>query len=391
MQHGTEQQTRERELEARLAECEEMLDAIRTGAIDALVISGQDGERVYTLKGAELPYRILVESMNEGALTLTGEGMVLYSNSRFADMVRMPLERVIGASFLSFVLPDNHALCAELFTEGLVAGSRGEIRLRAGTDAVIPAILSFRPLGVNGMTGISLVVTDITEQKEAEQSLRSMRDRLRSLATELTRAEERERKRIATYLHDRIGHTLALAQFRIEDLQGRIPSRDHDEDFDTVLKSIAQAIDETRTLTAQLYPPVLYELGFAAAVDWLGEQIHRQYGVRVEVSAGKTYQSLQNELRGTLFQAVRELIFNAVKHASPTLVTVNIDQQEETIQVAVEDNGAGFDVRKLNSPAAKGFGLFSLRERITVMGGTLDISSNEGEGTRAVLRMPSSV
>ncbi len=215
------------ELQARLAECEETLRAIRGGEVDALVVNGPEGECVYTLRGAEQPYRILVESMNEGALTLTGDGMVLYSNSRFAEMAGFPLERVIGASLLDFIVPEEHDELRSLIAFGGAKGSRKELRLKRNDGSLSPVILSFRPFSAGTVPGVCVVVTDIAEQKRAEENLLTMQNRLRSLATELTMAEERERRRIASYLHDRIGQSLALTQFRLEAFKDALPAHDY--------------------------------------------------------------------------------------------------------------------------------------------------------------------
>ncbi|MHB9029102.1 MAG: PAS domain-containing sensor histidine kinase, partial [Candidatus Latescibacterota bacterium] len=342
------------------------------------------------LKSAELPYRILVESMNEGALTLTSEGMILYSNFRFAEMVRTPLEQVIGASFLSFVSPEGFPFSRDLFEKGKVEGSRGEVRLKTGDNASSSAVLSFRPFNLEGVTGVCLVVTDITAQNAAEQNLLSMRDRLRSLAAEMSLSEERERRRIASFLHDRIGPTLSLSQFRLEALQDTINAPDYNQEFNEIRGNISRAIDETRSLTGQLYPQVLYGLGLSAAVDWLGEQIEREYGVKVAVLAGNSYRSLSTDLRGFLYHSARELVYNAVKHAGASAITITIGRDNGMIHITVEDNGKGFDASKIESSMdfSGGFGLFSIRERLSILGGKMEISSEIGKGSRFILTVP---
>jgi PAS domain S-box-containing protein len=377
------------EMRMRLEECEETLNAIRTGAVDALVIQTSEGERVFTLRSAELPYRLLVESMNEGALTLTHEGVILYSNAQFADMVKAPLEQIIGEQIFSFVLPEDRQQCREFMEKGETNSIRGEIRLRIGDGGPAPAVFSFRPLVLEEITGISLVVTDIAAQKAAEAELRNLRDRLRALATETAKTEERERRRIASYLHDRIGPILSLSQFRLEVLQDAIQMSNHTKDLEEIRNNISQAINETRTLTAELYPPVLYTLGLPAALDWLKEQIGREYDVRISISA-RNYHRLESGLEGFLFHAVRELMFNAVKHAQATSIAVRVAIEDNTILVAVDDNGKGFDVSMIESirDLTHGFGLFSIRERLSVLEGNMEIVSHPGEGARITIRMP---
>ncbi len=151
-----------------------------------------------------------------------------------------------------------------------------------------------------------------------------------------------------------------------------------------------QAIDETRSLTVELYPPVLYELGFAAAMEWLGEQLFREYRLRVTVRVQGSYRSLENELRGMLFQAVRELLLNVVKHARATTAQITIHRDENVFRITVEDDGQGFDVALLDAPhdESGGFGLFNIRERLNSIGGSLEIESEVGRGTRAFIIVP---
>ncbi len=160
-----------RELEARLREAEETLEAVRKGEVDAFVVSGPNGDQVYTLKGADHPYRELVQDMHEGALTLSPDGLIGYSNRRFADLVRTPLNQVIGSSIENYVDGADLAKVKALLREGAVAGSKGEITLRTRGGGSVPVFLSFSPLEIDELSVVCLVVTDLTEQKRADEIL----------------------------------------------------------------------------------------------------------------------------------------------------------------------------------------------------------------------------
>jgi PAS domain S-box-containing protein len=156
------------ELQARLAEAEETLRAIRGGQVDAILVSGAEGEKVFTLEGAEQPYRLFIETLNEGTVTLLADGTIAYCNRRFAEMVRMPLEEVIGSSFWQFLSAQEEPLFQSLLEGAGSKGSKAEFSLLGRDGKLVPAQLSVRPLEENHFRGFCLVVMDLTEQKDAE-------------------------------------------------------------------------------------------------------------------------------------------------------------------------------------------------------------------------------
>lgn len=163
------------DLRARLEEAEETLRAIRSGEVDALVVSGPQGEQVYTLKGADHTYRVLVEGMNEGAVTMTTEGDILYCNDRFGKMVGAPLEQVIASSIYRFVVPADQPLFDALLRGGSPKNGRGEFALRAGDGTLVPVYLSFIILQMEGLPVVCMMATDLTEQKRHEEVVASER------------------------------------------------------------------------------------------------------------------------------------------------------------------------------------------------------------------------
>ncbi len=176
-----------KELQVRLAEAEETLRAIRTGEVDALVLAGPKGEQVYTLQGAETPYRLLMESMSEGALTLSLDGTVLYCNRCFAELVQTPAEQVIGSSFFRFVAATQRPDLRSLVSQALPGIAKGEYTLCAGKEGntSVAAQLSLRRLELSGMTVLAVVATDLTERKQHEEKLRALNAQLQERIAEL--------------------------------------------------------------------------------------------------------------------------------------------------------------------------------------------------------------
>lgn len=230
---------------------------------------------------------------------------------------------------------------------------------------------------------------EMTRQRE-EESLR-YQAQLRSLSSELSLTEERERRRIATQLHDRIGHALTTAAMRLRLLQSQ--NAGGDQSAKTVREIhglIEQSIADTQSLTFELSPPILYDLGLEAALDWLAEQTRNQHGIDVSIIDDMHDKPIAESLRVLLFQATRELIFNVVKHAGASRATISISREDDAVRVVIEDNGGGFDPEQLKSGSGKkgGFGLFSIRERLAHQGGRLEISASPGCGTRITLLSP---
>lgn len=174
------------DLRARLAEADETLNAIRNGEVDAVVVPGPRGDQLFTLKGADEPYRVLVEEMNQGAVTLSADGSILYCNRRFADLLTTPREEIVGLTFETFVARSERAKFAALLEAGRTGGHAGEITLRAGDASEVPLQLSLGPLPANSAAAICLVATDISESREKEA-------RLHKTMADLVEAEQESR------------------------------------------------------------------------------------------------------------------------------------------------------------------------------------------------------
>ena len=160
------------ELTSRMMEAEETLRAILGGEVDGLVVSTVEGDRVFTIAGAEHPYRVMVETMNEGAVTLASDGTILYCNQRFADIVKGSLEKVIGSSIYQYLSSTNLQLFEALVARGLKGNSKVELALETGGESSAPVFLSVSPLQPTDMPGaVCMVVTDLTEQKRNEEIL----------------------------------------------------------------------------------------------------------------------------------------------------------------------------------------------------------------------------
>ncbi len=218
----------------------------------------------------------------------------------------------------------------------------------------------------------------------AEESLRAAALEMSSMES---RIEERERHFIASDLHDFVGQNLALMLFKSAALRKDISSPELLGRLEEIRELIGKTIQYTRSLTVELSPPILSQLGFVAAVKSLAEGIQKTYGIRTIVLDDGRLKQTDDEMRYLLFRIVRELLMNIVKHAQASDVKICLAGSDNIIHIAVEDNGIGFDTEKV-SGRDKGFGLFTIRVRLKRLGGYFEIDSRPGSGTKAVLSAP---
>ena len=226
--------------------------------------------------------------------------------------------------------------------------------------------------------------------KQSEKKLLEYQKQISSLTSQLTLIEEQERRRFATYLHDQIGQALFISKIRLEMLQKSLSSTDNVKALGEILKIIEQVIKDTRSLTFELSPPILHQLGLEAALEWLVEQMKGQDGVMASFKDDKKPKPLNDDMLILLFQAVRELLINVAKHARARKVKISTSRYNKHIRVSVEDDGIGFSTSKIYSGRYKNncFGLFSIEERLDHLGGHFEIESHPSYGTRITLTAP---
>ena len=264
----------------------------------------------------------------------------------------------------------------------------------------------FPLVDVNGQIyGVAAISHDITERKQVEQELyilnKTLEDRvtertaeaeqralqLRQLAAELTLAEQRERQRISLVLHDGLQQILVAAKFQIALLE---KTKDVQRLTSDLAGLIDDGIETSRSLTAELSPPILQQGGLVPALEWLVKWMRDKHGLTVSLASHGKIESAPEAVVILLFQSARELLFNVAKHAGVRTARVVVMQEADRIQVDVEDEGVGFDPVQLHGEGAKsrGMGLFSIQERLNYLGGSLEIDSAPGCGSRFKLITP---
>ncbi|MBW1709365.1 MAG: PAS domain S-box protein [Deltaproteobacteria bacterium] len=231
---------------------------------------------------------------------------------------------------------------------------------------------------------------DVTERILAENKILKYQEQLRVITWELSLAEERERRRIAIDLHDKVGQTLAMSQFNLKRLHQAVGSNDINASLENIIQLLDVAISDMRSLTFDLSPPALYELGLDAALDELADQLQQEYGLPITVKDDGQSKPMSENARVILYRATRELMLNVVKHAQARQMIVSINKKNGKISVEVSDDGVGFNTTQIFKRLArtKSLGLLSIRERLNPLNGEMDIISTPGKGTVVTMKLP---
>jgi two-component system NarL family sensor kinase len=382
-------------LRARVQELEETFSAIKRGRVDAVVINGADGDQVFTLQGAEHPYRVLVETMNEGAATLDKDGTVLYGNASFARILGVPLEDVIGTPLQKYFTLQEQLKLRALIGDGLEGESRGEVSLARSDGQRRLVRFSLSPVHDFGIRTICVVATDMTELSGANEALKSSEDTLRNLSGRLLRLQDEERRRISRDLHDVTGQKLALLSM---DLSGILKKKIIAKDEDTnrlLLESISLSNEvnkEIRTLSYLLHPPLLDELGLPSAVEWFTQGFENRTGIHVSVDIPSSMVRLAPDVEVALFRIVQESLANVHRYSGSATAYVRARSDAGEVRLEIGDFGKGMSeeskIPNRTSVAPLGVGIQGMKERLRQLSGTLEIISHPGKGTLVTAILP---
>jgi len=378
---------------------------------DQVAIALQRIQAKREISEAEKRFRGLADAMPQLVWTAGPDGRIDYFNRRMTEFSHQE-------GLKAAIHPEDWLRTREAWQRGIQSGMRYEIehRLRR-EDGGFRWFLS-RAVPVCDEAGRVIkwygTSTDVNDQKQAEQSLRMSRDELdhkvrertaelvtlladlersrddlRKLASELVLAEERERRRIATVLHDEICQTLAVARMRVDMLQKMAVDEQSSKTVQEAKDFLVQSIQETRALMNDLGNPLLFDMGVSAACESLADRLMAYHPIRIRCDIRDSFKDLDPEVNVFLFQVIRELLNNVIKHSGARNAQVLLRVDDGRIQATVKDDGMGFDSQTLGAPTAEGgFGLFSIRERLMAFKGDLRIESTPQTGTVVAASLP---
>jgi two-component system NarL family sensor kinase len=373
------------ELKSRLAETEETLRAIQEYMVDAFVVNREQGIQVVTLNESEIPYRMMVESMNEGAITLIPDGTIFYCNGRFGQMIEKDCEKLVGTPIQALIVPEEKNRFEECLRQARTGGRREEFNLLNGHGERVPVQLSIYHLGTEQTSGIAILATNISERIQAEE-------KIRTLASKLTLVEQEERHRISQVLHDDLQQRLFAIKAQLSFLhdffeKDKVSAAAYLE-LDQIQASLSESIAITRNLSIDLNPVVLHGEGLAEAMTWLAFRMKEQYGLHIDLQAKETFSHLDHHVRMLLFQAIRELLFNVVKHSGILEANVILEKVDGRARIIVSDAGQGFNAEEIMKDVKIAHGLLIVQDRLSLLGCPMDVLSKPGAGTRIIIRLP---
>ncbi|SEA39467.1 PAS domain S-box-containing protein [Desulfuromusa kysingii] len=351
--------------------------------------------RKHQLVKLKTKYQSLLETIPHGIIELDTEGIITYSNNAFKQMVGREDAPPEGLNLKDLLKPVEDESCSgECLTNFLhnklsTASCKAKVSSHTGRIFDVQLDWSYKYNENRDVIGFILIATDMTERNQAEEKLKRYQVQLRSLSSQLSLVEARGRRKIATELHDNLGQNLVLAKFKIKSLKSMNSSPQLTSELNSVEQSIEAAISFARSLTAEVSPLILYSLDFESSVEWLADNILAPCQIKFRIKTDDALEELSEDTQVLLFEAVRELFVNIVKHAQAKNVHIYLKNIPEGLQVQVEDDGRGF----VYDPESEledysGFGLFSIRERIKYLQGKIRILTSLGQGTCVQFQVP---
>ena len=340
------------------------------------------------LRDGEVRFRTIFESFSIGIALMDGKGRIVETNPALQALLGYDQDELLHRELTEFFQAEGVVKCQNCFNE-LVEGKPGPHLMEAEyrrKDGRLSwgrlSVSSFQGAGRGGQVAISLL-EDISERKQSEEKLRDYQEKLLAVAQQLSLAEETERRRLADGFHDDVGQLLALVQIKLGSLRQSV-SPDQTESLDEIRQILGQTIRSVRSLGGELSPPVLYELGFESAIEWLGEKLQEQHGIQFSVMVDRSPKPLSDEVRVFLFHLVRDLLANIVTYAKPSNVSILLNGTDTEMRITIENDwSAESPLLTSDHPW-----IFSIRERLRYLGGSLEVEFGPGRTTRISLLVP---
>jgi PAS domain S-box-containing protein len=354
----------------------QIIDAIRSGCVDAFVIEDREGHTVYTLQNADLPYSTLVQRMHQGAAMLNANGEVIYCNPSLAALFGTSGESLIGTRLIDLVQPDDVLVLQQLLEGRQVDAREGEVRLRKTDNSVLAARLSLTALsGDRSITGV--LVTDLTTEKENAE-----------LASRIQRLQDEERRNIARELHDSVGQllaavTMSLASARTEASKSNSSVAAMLDDSSVM---VAQVSKEIRTISHLLHPPLLDVAGLCSAIRWYVDGFSERSHIKVDLDLAADLGRLSTDAEIAIFRVVQECLTNIYRHSGSGWCSLKLERQPDVLLLEIRDSGCGIP-NPSNGVRPTGVGLRGMEERLRQLGGSLTIDS-DADGTTIVAMLP---
>ncbi len=328
-------------------------------------------------------------------ITLTApDHRLIEANNTFQKMLGYSRQELVGMLVSDITHPEDNVWEEDLRKNLYQLKEKRIIEKRfiRKDGSTIWVQLAISPvLDDNGLPKYAIGMSeDITNRKKAEEQVLQDQEQLRRLATEISLAEERVRKRMAVHLHNQIIQTLSLSMLRLEDLQHSYPLPPFVVSLGEIRDLLQEVIEESRAMILDLSPPILEDLGLAAAVEWLADRMRERHNLETKILDDGSPKLLNVDVRDFVFRSIQELLINVVKHAQTDRAEISMVCQNGVMIINVKDEGLGFKTLPRESKWIENgaFGLFSIRERLKHLGGRLEIIKKSRRGAHIQMVVP---
>ncbi len=347
------------------------------------------------IKKADEMYRILTDNSNDLICLQEPDSSFIYISPSVKSLLGYEQADFLGKKVFSAVHKDDIQLLKNAIGQKVFKNLTSKVysfRVRHKEGHFVWLEFSSSPVYKEGK--ISYYVTsarDITEGVLAKQEIQEYQKSLQKMTTELTLIEEKQKKEIALNIHDHLSQSLVISKMRINELKKNSELKSIDEDLLFIEKNITEALENSRKITYELSPPVLYQLGIVDALNWLFDDVENTHKIKCKLKSNESNIKLSDVKSILLYRCIQELIKNSVKYAKASLITLQLDKNEHGITILLTDNGVGFNTSVLNnnkSHSGSGFGLFTVQERIQNIQGEFTIQSKINKGTSVTIFIP---
>jgi PAS domain S-box-containing protein len=342
------------------------------------------------LRRVEDELRVLHEAAFEGIM-IHEKGVLLKANEQYYRMFGYEPHELVGKQVIPLtIVPETLDFRKRRVTGDGVTTYEIQGKKKDGTTFLMEVrgkLMQYQGRKVRGVA-----VMDISEQKKVEEALRESEKRLRFLSSRLFEAQEHERRRLSKELHDQLGHDLVLLKSSLRSIEKKLAENQEalKNECENTLTTVNEIIENVRRISRDLMPSILEDLGLVASIRWLVENFSKQHSIRVTLDVEYVDHLFSPGIQVNLYRIFQETLTNISKHAAATRVSLEVKEEKGCVAFRVQDNGKGFEVnkvmdRKLNN---KGVGLTAMNERIRMVGGSFEIQSRPGEGTKIEFKVP---
>ena len=345
-------------------------------------------------KKAQEMYRFLADNTNDIIALQDPNTNLKYISPAVENLLGYKQEEFLKKQFIEVIHKEDINKIKEAFKNKLLKGITLEaiiyrIRHKKGHFIWLETLIS-PIIEDNKIASLISTSRDITQWMSAKKEIEEYQSSLQKLTSEISLIEEKQKKEIAANIHDHLSQSLVISKMRITDLEKKTELKNIYKDLEFIKSHISNALENSRKITYELSPPVLYQLGIVDALDWYAEETENKYGIKFKFNSNVDAVKLSDFKSILIFRCIQEAVTNTIKYAEASLITLELIKDKNAVDILFTDNGKGFDttVLKASGSSNSGFGLFAVNERIRSMNGTITIKSEIKVGTKIKIYIP---